>query len=144
MVPDALFAARRAARIGYLPLITAALCILPVRAAIASAGSDFIYMAVVQILDGLAAGLMGVAVPGYIVRLLNGRGHTNAGQSFIMLMQGAGATLSPAIAGSVASETSYSLAFTLMGGVAATAFGIWILSRNILNAPQAESITSGR
>ena len=42
----------------------------------------------VQILDGLAAGITGVVVPSFIVVLLRGSGHVNAGQSVVMLMQG--------------------------------------------------------
>ena len=48
----------------------------------------------VQILDGLAAGILGVAVPSFIVSLLRGSGHVNTGQSVVMLMQGAGAAMS--------------------------------------------------
>jgi len=79
----------------------------------------------VQVLDGLAAGLLGVAVPGYIVKVLEGSGHTNAGQGIIMLMQGVGAAMSPALAGSVAARYSYSTAFAVLGIIALTALMIW-------------------
>lgn len=83
----------------------------------------------VQILDGVAAGLLGVAVPGYIVKLLEGSGHTNAGQSFIMLLQGAGAAFSPAMAGTIAAKYSYSVAFAVLGAIALLALVIWWLRR---------------
>ncbi|MCE0491876.1 MFS transporter [Pantoea sp. Mb-10] len=125
MIPVALFAAARAEKVGYGWLITAALLILPVRAAIASAYSDAYAMIPIQILDGLAAGLLGVAVPAYIVKILSGSGHTNAGQGMIMVMQGIGASMSPALAGSIASTWSYSIAFAVLGCIALSALAIW-------------------
>ncbi|MGJ0193782.1 MFS transporter [Pantoea sp. RRHST58] len=125
MIPVALFAASRAQKSGYSMLITAALLVLPLRAAIASAYPGAYAMIPVQILDGLAAGLLGVAVPGYIVSVLAGSGHTNAGQGAIMLMQGAGAAMSPALAGTIAARYSYSTAFAVLGVIALTALAIW-------------------
>jgi hypothetical protein len=87
MIPVALFAAARAEKYGYPLLIAAALIVL-LRAALACTSADPLFMIPVQIMDGVAAGLLGVAVPGYIVKLLEGSGHTNAGQSFVMLLQG--------------------------------------------------------
>ncbi|MDF7649924.1 MFS transporter [Pantoea sp. Acro-805] len=126
MIPVALYAARRAQNTGYLPLITAALCILPIRAAVASLGNGIAFMPAIQILDGMAAGLLGVAVPGFVVRVLDGKGHTNAGQSFMLLMQGAGAALSPAMTGTLISHYSYSAAFAVMGAMAVLALIIWV------------------
>lgn len=125
MIPVALFAASRAQKSGYSLLITAALLVLPLRAAIASAWPGTLGMIPVQILDGLAAGLLGVAVPGYIVNVLAGSGHTNAGQGAIMLMQGAGAAMSPALAGTIAARYSYSTAFAALGVIALTALALW-------------------
>ncbi|CAK6501235.1 putative MFS-type transporter (plasmid) [Pantoea sp. Nvir] len=125
MIPVALFAASRAQKSGYSFLITAALLVLPLRAAIASAYPGVWGMIPVQILDGLAAGLLGVAVPGYIVNVLAGSGHTNAGQGTIMLMQGVGASMSPALAGTIAARYSYSTAFAALGVIALIALAIW-------------------
>ncbi|STQ12131.1 major facilitator transporter [Enterobacter cloacae] len=62
----------------------------------AAASTDAPFMMIpVQILDGLAAGILGVVVPSFIVVLLRGSGHVNAGQSVVMLMQGVGASMSP-------------------------------------------------
>jgi len=125
MIPVALFAASRAQKSGYRLLITAALLVLPLRATLASLYAGPFAMIPVQILDGLAAGLLGVAVPGYIVSVLAGSGHTNAGQSVIMLLQGAGAAISPALAGTLAARYSYSIAFAVLGMVALAALIIW-------------------
>ncbi|MBK4769030.1 MAG: hypothetical protein FT726_05035 [Pantoea sp. Morm] len=124
--PVALYAARRAPRTRYLTLITAALSILPMRAAVDSLGDYIAFMPVIQVLDGVAAGLLGVAVPGFVVRGLDGKGHTNAGQSFILLMQGAGAALSPDMTGTLISHYSYSAAFAVIGALTALALIIWV------------------
>jgi MFS family permease len=131
MIFAALYAARRAQSTGYLSLITAALCILPVRAAVASFGDGIAFMPAIQILDGMAAGLLGVAVPGFVVRVLDGKGHTNAGQSFILLMQGAGAALSPAMMGTLISHFSFSAAFAVMGAIAVLALIIWLVGQHL-------------
>ncbi|CAI8839928.1 MFS transporter [Kosakonia quasisacchari] len=129
MIPVALFAAARAGKYGYPWLITAALMVLPLRAALACVSAGPLFMIPVQILDGVAAGLLGVAVPGYIVKLLEGSGHTNAGQSFIMLLQGVGAAFSPAMAGTIAAKYSYGVAFAVLGAIALLALLIWWLRR---------------
>lgn len=125
MIPVALFAASRANKQGYLLLITAALLILPVRAAVASAFSGSFSMIPVQIMDGVAAGLLGVAVPGYVVQILEGSGHINAGQGLIMLLQGGGAALSPALAGNIAAKYSFGIAFGVLGLIALSALFVW-------------------
>jgi len=110
-------------------LFAPSLIVLPLRAALACTSADPLFMIPVQIMDGVAAGLLGVAVPGYIVKLLEGSGHTNAGQSFVMLLQGAGAAFSPGLAGSIAAKYSYSVAFAVLGAIALLALLIWTLRR---------------
>jgi hypothetical protein len=87
MIPVAIWVAHRIEHYGYWRLIMLALLVMPVRAALA-ASTDAPLMIPVQILDGLAAGILGVVVPSFIVVLLRGSGHVNAGQSVVMLMQG--------------------------------------------------------
>lgn len=125
MIPVALFAAKHATRYGYATLITLALLMLPLRALIASAFDSTYSMVPVQILDGIAAGLLGVSIPGYIVKVLQGSGHTNAGQGFIMLMQGIGASLSPALAGNIAAAYSYRATFAVLAVIACAALVTW-------------------
>jgi len=127
MVPVALYVARYVEKYGYRRLIMLALLILPVRAAIAAEFSEPLFIIPVQILDGMAAGILGVAVPGYIVSLLRGSGHVNAGQSVVMLMQGAGASFSPALAGLIAAHYSWSTAFSALGFIALLALLLWWL-----------------
>lgn len=125
MIPVALWVSKRIGTHGYRPLIRVALLILPLRALLAASFSEPIFVIPVQMLDGIAAGILGVAVPGYIVWLLRGTGHVNAGQSVIMLMQGAGAALSPALTGAIAARYSYSIAFYVLGAIALCALILW-------------------
>jgi hypothetical protein len=90
MIPVAIWVANRIDRYGYWRLIMLALLVMPVRAALAASTDAPFMMIPVQILDGLAAGILGVVVPSFIVVLLRGSGHVNAGQSVVMLMQGWG------------------------------------------------------
>ncbi|MHA6313815.1 MFS transporter [Pantoea sp. S-LA4] len=128
MIPVALWVSKRIGQQGYRRLIMVALLILPLRALIAAGFAEPIFVIPVQMLDGMAAGILGVAVPGYIVSLLRGTGHVNAGQSVIMLMQGAGAALSPAMTGVIAARYSYSIAFYVLGAIALAAVILWWLS----------------
>ena len=58
----------------------------------------------VQVLDGVGAGIFGVAVPGLVARILAGTGHVNAGLGAVMTLQGVGAALSPTVGGVVAQK----------------------------------------
>ncbi len=108
---------------------------LPVRAALAASFAGPLFVIPVQILDGVAAGILGVAVPGYIVNALRGSGHVNAGQSVIMLMQGAGAAFSPALAGSIVAHSSWRMAFATLGVVALAALIVWWRAGARVSAP---------
>ena len=125
MIPVALYTAARVGKVGYRRPIMLALLVLPFRAAIAAGFAEPLAMIPVQIMDGVAAGILGVALPGYVVSLLKGTGHVNAGQSIIMFMQGAGAAFSPALAGFIAARYSYSAAFALLGLIALLSLILW-------------------
>lgn len=137
MIPVALWTAARAETLGYQRLIMLALLLLPLRAVLAASFTNPWMMIPVQVLDGIAAGTLGVAVPGYIVQLLRGSGHVNAGQSAVMLMQGAGAAFSPALTGMIVRHYSYSVAFSTLSVIALTALLIWWQARRF--APVSEA-----
>ncbi|MGC6389605.1 MFS transporter [Ewingella sp. S1.OA.A_B6] len=127
MIPVALLTARYASQYGYGKLIVIALIALPLRAAIASFWNNEFVLFPVQALDGIAAGILGVAVPGLIASLFNGTGHINAALGIVMLLQGLGASLSPAVAGAIVSHTSWSFAYLILGGIALCALSIWVV-----------------
>ncbi|CZZ47004.1 MFS transporter [Enterobacter asburiae] len=128
MIPVAIWVANRIDRYGYWRLIMLALLallVMPVRAALAASTDAPLMMIPVQILDGLAAGILGVAVPSFIVVLLRGSGHVNAGQSVVMLMQGVGASMSPALTGTIAGHYSFATAFSVLSAIALVAVLLW-------------------
>lgn len=127
MVPMALLAARLARTHGYGIVFIAALIALPIRGLIAGLWPSPYALLPVQILDGVGAGLLGVATPGLAARILRGSGHVNAGIGAVMTLQGVGAALSPAIGGFIAARYGFPAAFLALAGAAGVALAVWIL-----------------
>lgn len=119
MIPVALWAGRHASRHGYRALILAALLALPLRGLIAGCWESPWALIPVQALDGIGAGLLGVALPGLVASILRGTGHINAGLGAVMTIQGIGAAMSHALAGWIAQHFGYGTAFVVLGIVAA-------------------------
>jgi MFS family permease len=132
MVPMALLAARLAGERGYWMVFLLALVALPIRGVTASLVTGSWGLAPVQILDGVGAGLLSVAVPGLVARILAGTGHVNAGLGVVMTLQGVGAALSTTVGGIVAERFGYSAAFLALGGIAAVALALWLLARPLM------------
>ncbi|KTQ97988.1 major facilitator transporter [Aureimonas ureilytica] len=128
MIPIALLAAGFARRRGYFLLLVLALVALPVRGLIAGLWPSHFALIPVQMLDGVGAGLLGVAVPGLVARMLRGTGHVNAGLGAVMTVQGVGASLSPAIAGVIVSRYGFSVAYLVLAGFAICGLVLWIVS----------------
>jgi predicted MFS family arabinose efflux permease len=131
MVPMAILAARLAETRGYWIVFVLALAALPIRGVVAAVVTGPIGLGPVQILDGVGAGLLGVAVPGLVARILLGTGHVNAGLGAVMTIQGIGAALSPTLGGYVAEKLGYSASFLVLGAVALVALALWIVTRPI-------------
>ncbi|WP_075183112.1 MFS transporter [Pantoea sp. 1.19] len=128
MIPVALLTARYVARWGWQRIILLALLVLPLRAAIAAGWHHPWAILPVQALDGIAAGILGVAVPGLLARMLAGSGRVNAGLAAVMVMQGVGAALSPALAGALASRYGYASAFYVLAAIAGAGVLLWLLT----------------
>ena len=118
MIPMAILASWLAEKKGYWIVFLLALIALPIRGMIAATVTGPIGLAPVQMLDGVGAGLLGVAVPGLVARILAGTGRINAGLGAVMAAQGIGAALSPALGGVVAERLGYSSAFLVLGAIA--------------------------
>jgi MFS family permease len=131
MIPMAILAARLAEQRGYWIVFVLALIALPVRGIIAAAVTGPIGLVPVQMLDGVGAGLLGVAVPGLVARILAGTGHVNAGLGAVLTLHGAGAALSPALGGLVAGQLGYPAAFLVLGAVALIALILWVVTRPV-------------
>lgn len=125
MIPMALLAARMAERRGYRLVFVLALAALPVRGALAGLVPHPAVLIPVQVLDGVGAGLLGVAVPGLVARLLEGTGRASTGLALILTAQGIGASCSALLAGTVAEWLGYGAAFLTLGGIALMALALW-------------------
>ncbi|WP_406816130.1 MFS transporter [Mycobacterium sp. M23085] len=126
MVPAALAAMKIAEARGYWPAILVAFTVLPVRAFFASYVITTWGVIPVQILDGVGAGLLSVAVPGLVARILDGTGHINVGQGAVMAAQGFGGALSPALGGFAAQTFGFPTAFAMLGGLSLGSLVIWL------------------
>jgi MFS family permease len=130
MIPMALVAAWLGARRGYRLVLLLALAALPIRGVIAAAavyhGAAWALIPV-QVLDGVGAGLLGVATPGLVARILAGSGRFNLGLGFAMTAQGIGASLSTLLGGVVAQQVGYGAAFLALGSVALLAAGAYVI-----------------
>lgn len=132
MVPMALVAARVAETRGYWLVLVVALAVLPIRGLIAGYWIDPWAVVPVQILDGVAAGMIGVATPGLVARILAGSGHVNAGYGAVETLHRIGAAFSATLAGIVATRAGYDEAFLALGGVALLALLLWLAATPIM------------
>ncbi|WP_256576324.1 MFS transporter [Pseudomonas sp. SID14000] len=140
MIPVALWAGWYAARHGYRALIIIALLALPLRGLIAGLWESPWALIPVQALDGIGAGLLGVALPGLVACILRGTGHVNAGLGAVIAIQGIGAAMSHALAGWIAHHFGYSAAFVALGIVAA--IGLLTYRFGITSQVHANSLES--
>jgi predicted MFS family arabinose efflux permease len=143
MVPVALAAARLAETRGYWIVFLLALIALPVRGVTASMASGLWAVWPVQILDGFGAGVLGVAVPGLVARILSGTGRVNAGLGAVMTLQGVGAALSPTVGGIIAQRFGYPAAFLALGAIATVALALWLIVRPAMTASCAGTVGHG-
>jgi MFS family permease len=126
MIIASLFAMKIADGRGYWLVMLVSFAVLPVRGLLAGTFIEHWGVWPVQALDGIAAGLQSVAVPGLVACLLNGTGRVNVGQGAVMTVQGVGASLSPAIGGWLAQELGYHVAFYVLGSFALVSVALWL------------------
>ncbi len=125
MVVASLVAMRMAENKGYWIVLLISFIALPVRGFIASHMISNVGIYPVQMLDGVGAGLQSVAVPGLVAKILNGSGRINVGQGAIMTVQGAGASLSPALGGWMVHFIGYGKTFLILGCFALISILLW-------------------
>ena len=132
MIPAALVATRIAQTRGYWLAILIALIALPIRGFLAAGVISAWGMIPVEVLDGIGGGILSVAVPGLVARLLDGTGHINVGQGVIMSAQGLGGALSPVLGGVIAQAFGFPAAFMLLGALSVGSLIIWMRFAPIL------------
>ena len=74
-------------------------------------------------------GFAGVAIPALVADIMADTGHAGGGLGGVMMAYGAGAALSPALAGLVAQAFGFPAAFVALGAVAALGVGVWVVGR---------------
>jgi hypothetical protein len=97
-------------RFGLSSIFLIALLALPIRGVIAGSFSSFAAIYPVQILDGVGAGLIGIATPIAVERILLGSGRFNVGLAAVMTVQSIGASCSNMVAGWLTQKGGYLLA----------------------------------
>ncbi|MGJ7581080.1 MFS transporter [Variovorax sp. RHLX14] len=130
MIPVALWVSR-SKRFDIVWFVYAAILVLPIRGALAYAFTSEWNNIPVQVLDGLAAGVLGVATPLMVQRYVQGTGRFNTALGFVMTLQGIGAALSPGIANAiVGSGQRFGLAFVVLATAALLALPMfWLAQR---------------
>jgi MFS family permease len=126
MVIAALVGMKLAARRSYWLVLLIAFALLPIRGLVASVLITGWGVWPVETLDGVASGLLSVAAPGLIARIMDGTGRVNAAQGAIMAAQGLGGAISPALGGWIAQTVGYPAAFAALGGFALVSLGLWV------------------
>jgi MFS family permease len=86
----------------------------------------------VEVLDGISAGLQGVAIPGMVARSLHGTGRINLGLGAVVTLQGLGASLSPAIGGWIAQSIGFGPMFLILGAFGLIAVALWVIFADTL------------
>lgn len=128
MVPVALAAGTLADRRGRRQLLIAACLALPVRAALSAFIDDPVWLISAEILDGVASGIIGVAVPVVVADLTWGSGRTQTALGTVNAVQGAGGALSAWYGGLAQEWFGWSGSFLALGaaGILALALVWWL------------------
>jgi predicted MFS family arabinose efflux permease len=112
---------------GRKPLMLIAFGILPLRAVLYTLTSNTALLVAIQIMDGIAAAIFGVASVLVIADLTRGTGRFNLTLGAINTAVGIGAALSQVIAGSIVHHVGFNAGFLFLAGVALAALAILYL-----------------
>lgn len=109
----------------YFWLFFACFFALIIRGGVAAHFDSMWAMIVVQVLDGVGAGVSGVILPVVVALILRGSGHINAGFAFALTCGGLGGALSNGVGGYFAQYYGYFSAYLFLGGVALFGLALW-------------------
>lgn len=111
MIPVALWAGGRAQHAGRRRLLALACLVLPLRAVFSAFVTDPLWLILAEVLDGVSAGLVGVAVPLVVADLTWGTGRTQTALGAVNTGQGLGGALSGLAGGAVVTWFGWEGAF---------------------------------
>lgn len=137
MIPVALWAGSLAAKRGCRHLLLIACAALLVRAVLSALLSDPAWLLLAEVLDGVASGLVGVAVPVIVADLTWGSGRTQTALGAVYALQGIGGALSGLLGGALVHWLGWAGAFLALAAPAAAAFGLalWLEETRAANTP---------
>lgn len=124
MIPVALLAGSLADRRGRRQLLLVACAVLPVRALLSAFLDDPAWLILAEVLDGVASGVIGVAVPVVVADLTWGSGRTQTALGTVAAVQGIGGALSGWVGGLLAIHLGWTWAFVALALPAAAALGL--------------------
>jgi MFS family permease len=125
-VPTALLVGARADTWGRKPILLAAFGALPLRGALYTVSNDPAFLVAVQVLDGIALGILAALIALVLADIMHGTGRYNAARGVLGIVQGIGGSLSNVVAGLIVVTTGYSSAFLALAAVALTAFVVML------------------
>jgi MFS family permease len=126
MVGAAVVAIPIARRIGFAGVMSTALILAAICSLLAAATHSWFLVIVVQVIGGTAMGMSGVAVPALVEDIMRGTGRAGSGMGAVLTAFGAGATVSPLVAGTVAQRIGFSGSFLVLSAIALIGWVIWI------------------
>src|SRR5439155_737304 len=127
MIPVALLTGWLCDRWGRKPIFAIGFLALPIRIFLYSLANDPWVLVGLQALDGIGAGIYGVAVVAMCADLTRGRGRFNALQGLIATALSVGGVVGPLGAGFLVQHLGFAAAFDVFAGVAALAAVIFVV-----------------
>src|SRR5947209_1119074 len=122
MVPMAILVGHKADSWGRKPIFLAGFAVLPIRGVLYTLTQNPYALVLIQVLDGIGAGIFGALFFIVIADLTQGTGRYNLAQGAASACWGLGAALSNSIAGFIVDMAGYSAAFLFLGTAALGAF----------------------
>ncbi|RYC33348.1 MFS transporter [Lichenibacterium minor] len=114
-------------RFGNVAVLAVGIGLVAVRAGLLVWTQALPMIGVVEVLEGISMGFAGVAIPALAIDIMSKTGHANAGLGGVMTAYGAGAAVSPLLAGFVAQHAGFPVAFLTLGCVAVAGLVSWVV-----------------
>lgn len=114
-------------RFGNVAVLAAAIGLVAVRSGLLVWTQSLPMIGAVELLEGVSMGFAGVAIPALAIDIMSKTGHANAGLGGVMTAYGAGAAVSPLLAGLVAQYAGFPAAFLTLGCVDSMGLVSWLV-----------------
>ena len=128
MVPVAIIVGRHADRWGHKPIFLAGFAVLAARGVLYTVSDAAPWLLLVQLLDGIGAGIFGALFPVVVAALTRGSGRFNVAQGAVATVQGLGGAISASLAGGLIVAGGYDLAFLVLALIAGAGLLLYLLA----------------